>query len=506
MPRENNKITYFVVRIGGWDGIALQAELWLDVLNSMKKRVRLVTGEIETEQGPLDNPPFSDAEIETIPELNIENQKILYNMSFKRRYDREKWVDRFVREKELLKRQFFRHIMSSNTVMLHNFSIKHLIPSAWAAMYELMLEHPEKRFISIAADSPFERSYIMEKFSKEVLVILKDARIWYKKTPRQIKNRLAKNGNNRYIALPGPDRAPNLKYIVLNTNQKKTFHNIYGIPDEDLMVIHDIGNFDDEKVRRKPGKNDFEKFFKYLERNQLTSRQDELNKNDIFLISPVRPIRRKKLIEVAYAARLFQEYTNRKRRTGRVVLVVTHPNRDEKPYFTELKRFTKKFGITFIFLGNEIKLRKDEENKIYTYDEVMNHFSYLNSACIIGSEFGGWENGILEATEHKMPVSVNPLLPSFQDMVALGYNYIPAPIMIFSDLIHASLDTDNLKFPSIKTFYDKMYSRIFVKKTRRANVNHNYSIGLRAQSKKAARPMFKKLLRSFDEQEKAKNK
>ncbi len=500
MPKKtNSRISYFVVRVGGWDGIALQAELWLELLASMRKKVTLVTGEVEADQGPLDKPPFKDLDIETVPELHLDSQKMLYAMSFRRHYDRNDWVDRFVAEKRVLKERFAPFVKDSSVVMLHNFSIKHLIPSAWAAMYELMLENPDKKFISIAADSPFERSYIIEKFSKEVLLMLKDAKLWYKKSPKKIKELLAKNGNNKYVALPGPDRAPNLKYIVLNTNQKKTFHNIYGIPDDDLMVIHDMGQFEKDKVRRKPKKKEFEKFFEYLRRNQLTQPLEKLDKNNIYLISPVRPIRRKKLVEVAYATRLFQEYLHRKKRTAKAVLVVTHPNRDERPYFTELKRFAKKMGVTLIFLGEEIKLRKGEEGHAYTYDEVMNFFSYLNSACIVGSEFGGWENGILEATEHKMPVAVNPLLPSFQDMVALGYNYIPVPIMVFSDLAQTSLNTDFLKFPSIKTFYDKIYSRIYVKKTRRANITHNYNVGLRTQSKRSAKPMIQKLLRSFDQ-------
>ena len=492
------KVSYFVIRIGGWDGIALQAELWLHLLSSMRKRIHLVTGEVEEEHGPIDIASHGSISTEIIPELHLDNQRFLYEMSFKRRFDRERWLGEFVAAKGLLKHKFQKSIRDTDLIILHNFSIKHLIPSAWAAMLEIIIENPKKRFISIAADSPFERSYIMEKFASDVLLLLKEPKLWHGRTPKEISRQLVKNGNSRYIALPGPDTAPNLKYVVLNSNQRKTFHNIYGIPDDDLMVIHDMGRFTPERQRKKPPRKEFPRFFEYLKRNQLTGSKEEMDKNDVYLISPVRPIRRKKLLEIAFAARLFKEYLKRKRRAGDVILVVTHPNRDERPYFTELKRFAKRLGLRFVFLGDEIKLRKSDEGNAYTYDEVMNLFSYLNSTCIVGSEFGGWENGILEATEHKIPVAVNPLLPSFQDMMALGYNYVPAPIIVFSDLAQTRLDIDYLRFPSIKTFYDKLYSRIYIKNTRRTNVNHNYLIGLKTQSIQAARPLIRKFLDSFE--------
>ncbi|MFW5852754.1 MAG: hypothetical protein ACOCUR_01880 [Nanoarchaeota archaeon] len=501
-PKKNSKnkksqIAFFVARVGGWDGIALQAELWLNVLLSLRKQITLVTGEIETSPGPLDKSPFSDVAMNVIPELSLEHQKELYKLSFKKKYNRDVWIERFYQDKKILKRLFWEQIKDVSFVMLHNFSIKHLIPSAWAAMYELMIENKDKKFISIAADSPFERSYIMEKFSPEVLALLKEPKIWYNKTPRKIKENLDARDGYRYVSLPGPDKSKNLKYIILNSNQKKIFHNIYGIPDEDLFAIPDMGGFDATAVRRRPSKKDFDKFFDYLSKNQLTNGVGQFDKNCVYFISPVRPIRRKKLVEVAYACKLFQEFLHRRKKNNKVVLVVTHPNRDEKPYFTELRRFARKIGLTFVFLGEDISLRKGG-SETYTYSEVMNFFSYLNSICVVGSEFGGWENGILESTEHKIPVCVNPLLPSFQDMTALGYNYIPAPILIFSDAATLKINVDLLDFPSIKSFFKKVYNRIFVKKARRLNINHNYSIGLKKQSKDATKILIKKMMNSFE--------
>lgn len=493
--KKHSDIAYLVARVGGWDGIALQAELWLKLLLSMRKKITLITGEVETSPGHLDLVPFNKVDTKIIPELALAHQKELYIISFKRRYDRDVWVDMFIREKRKIKKHFKQHIGESPIVILHNFSIKHLIPAAWAAMYELMIENKDKQFISLAADSPFERSYLMEKFHPDVLRVLGNPKIWYKKKNAVVKERLKVLDRVKDATLPGPDKAPNLKYIVLNSNQKKIFHNIYGIPDNDLYAIPDMGRFKKENVKKKTSPAELEKFFKYIGRHQLSNKQKELNSEYTYFISPVRPIRRKKLLEIVYLCKLFEDYTKRRKKHRKVVLVITHPNRDEKPYFKEIKRYTRKLGLTFVFLGDEIKLRKREDEKdVFTYDEIMATFSNLDSICIVGSKFGGWENGILEASEHNIPVCVNPLLPSFQDMTALGYNYVATPIMIFSDLARVKFSEEYLQFPSITEFFRLAHKRIFDKKSRKDNANHNYKIGYRKQSNDITKKELRKLI------------
>lgn len=473
------KIAYFITRIGGWDGIALQAAEYIDVLLSMGHEIILVIGEIDTSPGELTR-PFDKIDIKVIPELSLEYQKYLYNTSFKQQYSRKLWIARFIKDKRILKNKFKKYVSNADLVMLHNFSIKHLIPSAWGAMYELIKESKKKRFISLAADSPFERSYLMEKFHPDVLKILSRASRWYKKDYDTISKRLDKSLS---FALPGPEYLKNLHYIVLNSYQKKIFHNIYGIPDEKLKVIHDITKFE---KKSEP----FDKtFLRYLENNTEVN-NTSFTKDDIFFISPVRPVKRKKLREIAYIAKLFKHYLKDKEISSNVVVVVTHPDKDDNEYFKKFKSYSQELGVTFVYLGKDIRLR----GRGFTYEKVMRQFSKLNSICIVASALGGWENGILEATEYCIPVCVNPLLPSFQDMMALGYQYLAAPISIFSDLKNIKFDKDYLKFPSINQFFEKMFSLILDRKKRQKHITQNYKVGLKKQSKHAAFEKIEKLL------------
>lgn len=491
-------IAYFVVRVGGWDGVALQVERWLDVLLSMGKSVTVVTGEVNEGPGPMNVPPFDRCRVCVVPEFHLDRQKELYYASFADQYDRSKWLDQFLEEKRQLKRAFHKIVRHANIVFLHNFSIKHLIPAAWAAMYEIMCEEKTKTFISIDADSPYERSYLMEKFSSDVLRILSRPKHWYKRTKARIMETLANVKRMEYRALPGPDILPNLYHIVLNSYQRKVCHNIYGIDEAHLHAIPDLGHF--PKTRRKDeAPKDMKDFFAYLTRHQETGVQEQLDKDAVYIISPVRPIRRKKLREIAYITKLYEQFLRtRMDKNKRCVMVVTHPNGDseEGPYFTRFKQFAEQIGLTFVHLGDDLRLRKKKAEKGFTYDGVMKRLSYCDSVCIVGSELGGWENGILEATQYRIPVCVNPLLPAFQDMSALGYNYIAAPIMIFSDLKKSEFSTQFLHFPSIETFYNKIYERMFDKDTRKRNVDHNYRVGSRTQSVYVAAPVIKSILRS----------
>lgn len=494
----HKSMTYFVVRIGGWDGIAMETEIWLDIFLTLGYSINLVVGETETENGPMDVYPYNKVNIITVPELKLDHQKELYEMSFKEEYNQRKWIERFVEDKSRLKNKIRPYIKDSSFVFLHNFSIKHLIPTAWSSMYEMIKEFSNKKFIGIDADSPYERSYLMEKFAPDVLRILGRPKIWYRKSVNNIINRLNTRRTIEYRALPGPDLLPNLIHIVLNEYQRKICRNIYGIPDKLLYVIPDIGNFKQRYTKKRPSQSEMINFFNFLTENQQGEfTKERLNKSDyIYIISPVRPILRKKLLVVSYISKLFECYLKDKKEK-KVVLVVTHPNKDEDGYFKKLKNYTDELELLFVHLGNDIKLRKYKNQKeTYTYDEIMNYFSFSDSVCIVASQFGGWENGILESSQHKIPVCVNPLLPAFQDMNALGYNYISAPIMIFSDLLKSGFNVQYLNFPSIDTFFKQINERLYDSIPRNNNIDHNYKVGYKMQSKNAVMPIITKILRS----------
>lgn len=492
MLKKKKIITYFVVRVGGWDGIALQTELWLKIYLGLGYEVHLVTGEIDTSPGSIDTYPYNQVRITCIPGLHLEHQGELFQMAQKAEYSRAKWVKEFVKDKDILKQQLLPIVKESQSVFLHNFSIKHLIPSAWAAMMEIVKENPRKKFVGLDADSPYERPQIVEDLSPDVIHILGDMNAWYGKTEKEIRYELKEFTKTHSPVLPGADLFENLDHIVLNSYQQRIAKNIYAVPANQITALPDLGSFKgnfgitDKEIQNQ--------VIAYLQAHQQTWPQELNTKDYVYIISPVRPIQRKKLREVAYMAKLFEKYLEKKRKKKKVVLVVTHPNVDEKRYFNQLVRYCKDIELTFIHVGSTLKLRKDEGQECITYHDLMAGLQNSHSVSIVASEFGGWENGILESTEFKIPVSANPYLPSFQDMNAYGYKYIAAPILVFSDLRQTKFSDEYLSFPSIQSYYHELFKVIFDSKERAKNVEHNFNIGKRVQSVAVATKLIKKIL------------
>ena len=121
--------------------------------------------------------------------------------------------------------------------------------------------------------------------------------------------------------------------------------------------------------------------------------------------------------------------------------------------------------------------------------------SKLNSASIIGSTSGAWENGIVESTEAKLPVSVNPLLPPYQDMVMMGLQYIPCPITRASIMLKRGLGTLVwMNDASIEKFFESLHDMIFDKKKRKRIVENNFSIGKKNLSINTVRPVIKRII------------
>jgi len=501
MIKRRKNLVYFIARIGGWDGIALQAEFWLKAFIKLGYNITLVVGEIEDGPGPINIFPYNKVKIIQNPSLSLAHQGKLYKTSFKRKYNRRKWLELFSSDKKEIKKQLKPLVSDADLVFLHNFSLKHLVPSAWAAFFELMLDFKDKKFISLGADSPYERSELMEDVHPDVLNILRKPRIWAHRSISSIKKSLSDYQQRGIHKLPGPDVLPNLYHIVLNSYQERVGHNIYGIPSTHLTTLPDIGDFSTKPEIPQFSHLEYENFFEFLEENQIVNYQRVVSKDTIFIVSPVRPVPRKKLREVVYISKLFEQYLKSRKLSKRVALVITHPNKDDKAYFKLLKRFASSLKLTIIYLGDHLVLRKDPERQgVYTYEQVMQMFAGLKSISIVGSAEGGWENAILESTAYQIPVCVNPHLPAYQDMNAFGYEYIPIPMIIFSDLkktfSRIGFAKNFLQFPSIDSFYRNIHNAIFTSKSRQHDINHNYKIGYQKQSTARAADIISKVLRS----------
>ena len=85
----SQKILYIVSRIGGWDGIAMQAEIWIKELLKHKFNITLLTGKFETGYGLKNTFPYNKIEIITKKRLSLESQSELYEKGFQNKYNRQ---------------------------------------------------------------------------------------------------------------------------------------------------------------------------------------------------------------------------------------------------------------------------------------------------------------------------------------------------------------------------------------------------------------------------------
>ena len=231
---------------------------------------------------------------------------------------------------------------------------------------------------------------------------------------------------------------------------------------------------------------------------QVVNPRQAVTRDDIFIVSPVRPIYRKNLKHIAYLADQYRLYLRENGQDRHVFLIITHPTDkavDMGSYWKELKKEVEGLGITLVHMADSLLLRRKKGRSGIIYNEFMWSLSRLNSISIVGSMSGAWENGIVESTEAMLPVSVNPMLPAYQDMIMMGFRYIPVPITRAARMKErGSGDKSWINDASIESFFGTMSEVIFDRDKRKEIVEHNFSVGKERLSLDQARPTLEKIL------------
>ena len=95
-----------------------------------------------------------------------------------------------------------------------------------------------------------------------------------------------------------------------------------------------------------------------------------------------------------------------------------------------------------------------------------------------------------------IPVSVNPLLPAYQDMIMMGFTYIPCPITRASLMIEKGLgDYVWMNDPTIERYFETLNEVLFNKRKRKRITEHNFRVGKENLSLEALRPVIEKILK-----------
>ena len=490
-------VYWLISRVGGFDGVSLQTFEYIRLLNEIGIKVRIITGNEETQYGHIN---YFENNISLLKSLGFNHldSRYLYKNSFTNNGgEPDEWKKVFEKHKEKIKKSLEKEILQkeNSPVIAHNMiSLRHMHSAAACAVKELIEKYPNRSFVNFAPDSDWERPGRVEKIKEHVReAIASESKV--------------KDGF-------GPYNYKNLYHIVLNHIQKAIFIDVYKIDEKQIFEIPDIIHFESKnlKILKSPEQG----FLEYLSENCVFAeegcikyKKKDVDKDMVYFLCPVRPIKRKKIRIAIFLARQFAVSSGKN-----VSIVITHPNVDERideveftNYFFESVLFANKLGVNLIYLGGSLKLAKDKPD-VWALKDVYNNMAALNSIGMVTSNQGGWENSINEILRAGIPLFMNRNLNSYALITKkMGIKVLDislAPCYGIYDIIKND-DSKDLKkidahdVPEIKKFVSWAKNNyLFNSKKRNELVKYNYHQAYLHLSSKSKEPEMIRILETLD--------
>lgn len=468
MPLSSDlELTYpvIIMRTGGLDGVALQAREYRHLLNKLDINVHVMTGRCETKFATV-NPIGHKQTVIARLDFYHNDSMLLFANQFVHGSEKEEnikeinleeWFKLFYIHKDKIKKsinKILQSIPNNTPVLVYNLlSLRHAHPAAAVALKEIIEEYPDRAFISHSADPDAERPEKIGRIKKEILPVLS-----------------CFDESQPYSG--GPYNLDNLYHIVLNPTQREAFINKYNIPRNHVFEIPDFLDFlSSEPPLRLYPKKIFLKFLSdrclKLHKKSYTYVKEEINKDTIIFVSPVRPVYRKRLKESMVVA---QQYG--KKRNVKVAFVVTHPNHDDKDYFMETVRFAEEIGLGYFHLGKEFTLE--------TLDSVYENLAAMRTIGAIASSAGGWENALNEMARACIPFHMDKNLNSFKPLTEeIGIKTHGTDFSKFTHIINDNTpqEIQNGDFsdePELKEAINWIDSMLFDQEKHLELIDHNY--------------------------------
>ncbi|OQY04046.1 MAG: hypothetical protein B6I22_10280 [Desulfobacteraceae bacterium 4572_123] len=452
-----------IMRHGGLDGVALQKEEYLTLLNELDMDMHVIAGREETEYGPISSEGQTRTVIERLDFYHPDSQLLFANQFTHgpetegiKKIDKEEWIRLFHTHKNKIRDAIEKALVSipDNTpVLVYNLvSLRHAQPAAAVAIRELMEKYPNRGFLSHAADPDAERPEKIERIKDFALQVIS-----------------ANKPSEPYSG--GPYYLNNLYHIVLNPTQRANFLYKYGIPEKHVYEIPDFLEFESKEAVIADGPEP--DFLNYLSENCVFARDDtytyrhtDLDEQTVFFLSPVRPVYRKRLREAMLIAHVYG-----KTRNCRVAFVVTHPNTDDKHYFIDSAKFANALDLPYIHLGVGFTLEK--------LDYVYTNMAPMKTVGVVASSAGGWENALNEMAHKCIPFFMSAGLNSFKPLTeqirihtfGMNFRFLEELIEYRSDGDFKGCDLSGI--PGFSTLF-AWIDEALGSNTRRELVVHNY--------------------------------
>ena len=368
------KIGIIIGRIGGVDGVALETEKWIEVLNRMGHETYIISGQFEERAM---NPEFETL----VPEMSFFSPESYWGQK-KAFFYPDSNEDELLEHIDLYSKLIYKKIID----WVHENDIDLLISENASAL-------PSHLEMGLAIKK------VVQKLG--LPTITHDHDFAWERGERYIS---PYQKINRLIEDTFPLRLPNSVHAVINTYGQQTLKKRFN---RDSLIVPNVMDFD------KP-------FGVVTEKNKCLHRNMGFDCNDILLFQITRIVRRK---GIETAIKLIHKLEDKK-----IKLVITGNYNDDagSKYYMELIEL-----IHLLKLGHQVTFA----HHLFNNKGLTSHNSDLNyslsdayaqaKACTYFSTYEGFGNAFVEAVLAKRPIFVNNYEPVYwPDIGSKGFKAV----------------------------------------------------------------------------------
>lgn len=365
------RIGFVIGRIGGVDGVALETEKWIRVLDRMGHSPVVLTGELEA---PLPN-------VTLLPELAFSHPDCVWGQEmafFEQTEDERILAARLEREAAHIEEGIRAWIRDEQieALVIQNASCLPCHITMGMALRRVM---EDTEIPSIAHDHDFA---------------------WERGERYQSGYECVQN----IIASCFPPRLPNLEHAVINSYSKELLARRFCI---DAILVPNVMDFEEPFG----GRDDY---------NRELSRALACDPDDILLFQVTRVVRRK---GIESAIELVHRLAN-----PRVKLVLTGPSTDDRngAYGHSLEQLAGRLGIEnrVLFAGSRFSNVRGQSNTNEPVFSLSDAYAAA-TACTYFSSYEGFGNAFVEAVVARKPIFVNNYKPVYwPDIGSKGFRTV----------------------------------------------------------------------------------
>lgn len=457
MKNNNNhfRVAFVSGKLGDVDGVSLEVDKWISVLNDMGHEVFTIAGKYATTLKSIPEEHqilFEKIRFGSPEQQNYETHFFPFLSKYPRHHPWEK-------RKEVLEELEAEGTEVANQLLdqVQRHGIDVLIAENTNAMPMTLLGG--MGVYKLATE-------------QRVATIFHHHDFWWE------RSRFSRNHIEPLLSQIMPPVAPGLEHIVLSSYAA---HILTSIKRVQPIVVPNCEDFD-----HTVGKDDYNGDF----REQLG-----FNEEDILVVQPTRIVRRKRIQDsVELVGRLTDKYPNIAERVQFIISLYQGDEPDEN-YVEEIKRLAKRRGVRLHLISDRVASERRDDaqgRKMYTNRDVLANADIVTYLPV----WEGFGNALLEAIAAKVPVVTTAYLVYKTDIKLCGFDNV--------EIRDDYDDEGRLVIP--ERAVDEIYRVLTNAEARRSMVEKNFRIGRREFGFKTLRSRIELVLAEYGDEIRASRK